>query len=349
MIKPFLTRTRWILAAVVIAAAGVWPAVAQNGRNPPATPPAQSTPAPQAKSSQVVKAPQPVQTAQKLLLTLPNKDGSVKVCVIGDSGSGEKGQFEIANVMTEYRKTFVFERVIMLGDNIYTSPFQTTQGPKDFKAKFELPYKALLDQNVKFYAALGNHDDQNNRNYPLFNMNGLRYYSHGLKNVRFFVLDSDKLDPDQLKWIEEELKNSKDEWKIVYFHHPLYSDGGAHGSSIELRVVLEPIFVKYGVNVVFQGHDHIYERVTTQKGIQYFVEGASGKIREGDTRKAPTAAAVYDEDRSFMLIEFIGPEMFFQTISRTGQVVDSGSIRAHAGPVPVATPTETSGKGGLSR
>jgi hypothetical protein len=61
------------------------------------------------------------------------------------------------------------------------------------------------------------------------------------------------------------------------FHHPLYSDAARHGSNIELRVVLEPLLVRYGVSVVFSGHDHVYERSTPQKGITYFIEGSSGQ------------------------------------------------------------------------
>ena len=81
------------------------------------------------------------------------------------------------------------------------------------------------------------------------------------------------MDPKQLQWIDNELKNARDDWKIVYFHHPLYSSGGRHGSEVDLRVTLEPLFVKYGVNVVYSGHDHIYERIKPQKGIYYFVVG----------------------------------------------------------------------------
>ena len=75
-------------------------------------------------------------------------------------------------------------------------------------------------------------------------MGGERYYSFAKKNVRFFVLDTDSLDPTQMAWLEDALKRSTDEWKICYFHHPLYSDGGTHGSAVELRVLLEPLFVQ---------------------------------------------------------------------------------------------------------
>ena len=66
---------------------------------------------------------------------------------------------------------------------------------------------------------------------------------------------------------------------------------GDDGSDVNLRVVLEPLFIKYGVNVVFSGHDHIYERITPQKGIYYFVSGSAGELRSGDLRRSEMTAA----------------------------------------------------------
>ncbi len=257
-------------------------------------------------------------------LTLPLKPNSVRFAAIGDMGTGQKPQYDLAGKMVEYRQKFPFEFVIMLGDNIYDDDGAGTGG---YESRFELPYKPLLDAGVLFYAALGNHDKPNERFYKPFNMNRQQYYTYKKGNVRFFVLDSNSMSPRQLAWLEKELQNSGSDWKICYFHHPLYSSAAFHGSSTELRLVLEPLFVKYGVNVVFAGHDHVYERVMPQKGIYYFTEGASGSLRKGNLRKKGMTAAGYDQDRSFMLVEIAGDELYFQTISRTGQTVDSGVIR----------------------
>jgi 3',5'-cyclic AMP phosphodiesterase CpdA len=224
--------------------------------------------------------------------------------------------------MLEFHQKFPFNFVIMLGDNIYGG-----NSPADLKKKFETPYMPLLDAGVQFYASLGNHDDTNERFYKFFNMNGQQYYSFKKGNVQFFALDSDYLDPKQLAWLEKELASAGSDWKICYFHHPLYSSGAFHGSSTELRAVLEPMFIKYGVNVVFSGHDHVYERVKPQKGIYYFVEGASGELRLGNLKKTDMTAVGYDKDRSFLSIEISGDDLYFQAISRTGMTVDSGTIR----------------------
>jgi predicted phosphodiesterase len=257
--------------------------------------------------------------AQELLL--PLKEKSVRFAVIGDSGTGKKGQYEVAQRMVEYRQRFPFEFVIMLGDNIYG-----TNSSSAYTDKFELPYKPLLDEGVKFYAALGNHDNPDQRLYKLFNMQN-RYYTYTKGDVRLFALDSNYMDPEQLKWLERELQNSGSPWKICYFHHPLYSSGATHGSSTDLRALLEPLFVKYGVNVVFAGHEHFYERIKAQKGIYYFTSGAAGQLRRGNIRYTEMTAKGFDQDLSFMLVEVSGDELHFQVVSRTGSSVDAGLIQ----------------------
>ena len=264
-------------------------------------------------------------------LKLPNAADSLKFAAIGDNGDGGRAQYEVGAQMARYHAAFEYELVIMLGDNMYGR-----QRPQDFVRKFERPYKPLLDAGVKFYASLGNHDEPTNRFYELWNMGGERYYTYRRKNVRFFALDTNYMDPDQLKWLEDELDGGGDDWKIVYFHHPLYSSGERHGSQVELRESLEPLFIRYGVDVVFSGHDHIYERIRPQNGIHYFVSGAGGKLRRGNIGPSTLTAAGYDRDRSFMLIEVEGDRLHFQAVSRSGQVVDAGAIPKRARPTTTA-------------
>jgi predicted phosphodiesterase len=260
-------------------------------------------------------------TPQRSSVALPLRPDSVKFAVIGDNGNGSKEQYETGAQMAKARDRFAFEFVIMLGDNMYGS-----QEPADFVTKFERPYATLLGANVPFYAALGNHDKQSNRDYPPFGMNGQRYYSFVKKHVRFLVFDTNLMDPPQRQWIEQTLQQAQDDWLIAYFHHPLYSNAGRHGSDLELRAILEPLFVKYNVDVVFSGHEHVYERLKPQRGITYFTEGSSGQLRKGDMRPAPSTAASFDQDQTFMLVEVGGNELTFQTISRAGAVVDAGVV-----------------------
>jgi hypothetical protein len=268
----------------------------------------------QPQGSQVAAAP--------ATLTLPLKEGSTRFMVVGDTGTGSRQQNELAGVMLRYWQAFPYEFALMVGDNMY--------GPEkaaDYKSKFEDVYKPLLDNKVKFYAALGNHDESNQRFYERFNMNGEEYYNFKKGNISFYALNSNYMDKKQLTWLEETLKGDASDWKVAFFHHPPYSSGGKHGSASGLREVVEPLFVKYGVNVVLAGHEHFYERVKPQKGIYYFISGAGGKLREGDVQKgSPLTEKAFDKDLSFMLFEVVKDEMFFQVISRAGETVDSGVV-----------------------
>jgi len=259
-------------------------------------------------------------TAQDLFL--PNKKDSLHFAVIGDSGTGDKNEYEIARQMVAFRAKFPYAMVLMLGDNLYGG-----ESPQDFKEKFEEPYKDLLADGVKFYASLGNHDDPKQRFYKPFNMNGQRYYTFKANDrVRFFVLDSNYMDPEQLNWLAKELKGSNSPWKICFFHHPLYSSGKQHGSDVDLRRFLEPLFLEYGVKVVLAGHEHFYERLKPQKGIYYFISGGSAKLRRDNIARTNLTAKGFDQDNHFMLMEIDGDTLHYQTISRPGATIDTGIV-----------------------
>ena len=265
--------------------------------------------------------PSPLPPAAVEEVALPLEEGSLKVAVLGDTGTGGRGQYQTAAELVEYHKKFPFTIALMLGDNMYGA-----DTPRDYVTKFEKPYKPLLNAGVKFYAALGNHDNPNQRFYKLFNMGGEKYYSFKpQQGVRFFALDSNYLDPVQLAWLEGELAASGSDWKICFFHHPLYSSGDRHGPALEKRQALEPIFVKHAVSVVLSGHEHFYERIKPQQGIYYFTSGGAAKLRAGKNVSELTAKG-FDDDYHFVLMEIVGDELYFQTISRPGRTVDSGKI-----------------------
>lgn len=281
------------------------------------------SPSPRPTLVQAPAAPQ-----SQIELKLPLEQKSVRFAVIGDNGTGEQPQYDIAAEMEAYENVVHYQFVIMMGDNIYGG-----HKPKDFERKFETPYKPLLDADVKFYACLGNHDNSDETLYKPFNMNGQRYYTFKKGDVQFFALDSNYMDPTQLDWIQQQLRESNAKWKIAFFHHPLYSDGRFHGPDVDLRNQLMPIFEKYGVNVVMSGHDHVYERFKPESGIYFFLVGNSGELRYHNLRHdSDIMAAGFDTDRTFMLVEIGGDKLYFQTITRTGQTVDSGVLQKQPKP-----------------
>lgn len=254
---------------------------------------------------------------------LPNAEGALRLAVLGDFGTGGPGQYEMAARMAELHGEFPFELVLTVGDNLYGR-----QNADNFVRKFEMPYRQLLDRDVVFYASLGNHDDASQITYPPFNMSGQRYYTFSPvgHDVRFFALDSGQPDATQLEWLERELGAAPESWKIAYFHHPLYSSGRRHGSDEALRALYEPLFIRYGVDVVFSGHDHFYERLNPQEGISYFVVGSGGQLRRGNIEPSALTAQGFDRDLAVLLVEIAGDRLTFRAVTRLNQVVDSGSI-----------------------
>jgi predicted phosphodiesterase len=280
-----------------------------------------ASPAPEAAQARAGIGPAPAPAGET---QPPRAEKSVRFAVLGDTGTGGRQQYEVGERLAASLQVFPFEFVLLLGDNIYGS-----ERPQDFEKKFERPYKAVLDRKILFYASLGNHDDPNQRFYKPFNMNGQRHYTFEKGGVRFFALDSNYMDQAQQDWLEKELSASTNTWKIAFFHHPLYSSGERHGSEIDLRTILEPMFLKHGVSVVFSGHEHFYERLKPQKGITYFTNGGAAKLREGNIRVGSELTAKgFDSDRSYMLVEIDDRTMHFQTLSRAGRLIDSGSVTA---------------------
>lgn len=279
------------------------------------------------------------------VLALPKKTGSVRFAAIGDAGRGDTAQYEVSEQMQAFRKVFPFDFVVMLGDNVYDGGT-----PEDYRQKFELPYKPLLDDHVPFFATIGNHDEPNQPAYAPFHMDNHRYYSFeppslvsriAGPSVRFFMIDTEQLDRAQLEWIDREMAASRADWKIPVFHRPIYTSGRYEEPARILRAPLEPLFIKHGVTVAFSGHEHFYERIKPQHGITYFISGAAGSLRAADIRKTDFTDAGFDRDFHFMLIEIAGGELYFQAISRTGASVDAGVIRKGPPPRSVGPSLET--------
>ena len=213
-------------------------------------------------------------------MPLPNQGDSFKFAVLGNAGTGEQAQYDLADQMAALRERFKYDVVLLLGDNI-----QGSERPQDFLKKFEVPYKRLLEAGVSFHAVLGNEDSREQPYYKNFNMKGALHYTFEPRpDVQFIALESTYLEPKQVEWLDATLKSSKSAWKIVYLHHPLYSSGRRHGSHEALRHKLEPLFLTHKVSVVLSAHDNMYERTKPQNDITYFVVGSVGKGAPGRNR-----------------------------------------------------------------
>jgi acid phosphatase len=231
--------------------------------------------------------------------------------VIGDSGCGCTGQKRVADRMMDWYGKHPFNTVLMLGDNIYGGGvFGGGGGGKAlFASRFDAYYKPFMDKGVKFYATLGNHDYEVNRaqdevtDKQRFNILGEKgFYTfsppveiEGKPLIQFFVLNSVRMlikdqDREQTTWLSKALTDSKAIWKVAYFHHPIYSPGGAHKAELELKENIEKILMAAGVQIVFSGHSHYYARMKPQNGITYVISGGGGKELKSPQRTPDTVS-----------------------------------------------------------
>jgi acid phosphatase len=99
------------------------------------------------------------------------------------------------------------------------------------------------------------------------------------ESVLFLAINTESLrrgiDSKQLRWIKNQLQNTKALWKIVYGHHPIYSSGD-HGDNEYLKKVLDPILVETRTDLYLAGHDHILEILKPNNGVLYVIAGGGG-------------------------------------------------------------------------
>ena len=251
-------------------------------------------------------------------LPMPSIRGGTVFALMGDSGSGDQAQQAVAQAMITYFDTARhFPFVLMLGDNLYDD---------DYTNEFSVPYKPLLDRGVKFYATLGNHDRDLEIHFKPFNMNDVDRYSFDQGNARFAALNSNHpADPLQIKWIDQVYADAGTKWRIAFFHHPLYSSGQHAAESRDvIRPALEPALIRNHVDVVFSGHEHLYERIKPQHEVKYFVSGGGGRYLYD--YKASAFDEVGLSEHHFMVAEIAGDRLFFEAITHTQELIDCGVI-----------------------
>ena len=246
----------------------------------------------------------------------------LRFAVIGDAGTADEHQMAVAQQMlAEYQRN-PYSVVLTVGDNTY-------QGCKNrLRDVFETPYRELLNRDVQFYATLGNHDEecaQEQVAYRYFNMGGKRYYSFAPAGdlVEFFALDTTLMvsgkESEQYRWLEEALGASRATWKIAFFHHPPFSPAKKHGDDKTLISLLVPLLERYRVRVVLTGHDHVFAKLATRKGVDYFVCGTSAKLLSGGIDQSYSGIEYSnDEFRGFMVVTLTPESYDYSLISENG-------------------------------
>jgi 3',5'-cyclic AMP phosphodiesterase CpdA len=248
--------------------------------------------------------------------TAPSPDSTepVRFLAFGDSGGGGSDQY----ALLEQMYTVKFDLMLHTGDVAYNDG---TVG--QFEDNVFGVYADLF-RNIPFFPAAGNHDYHTLSGQPfreVFNLPGTeKWYSYDWGQVHFVALDTESDYQTQAKWLDTDLAATDRPWKIVYMHKPPYSSG-AHGSDMALRNTLTPIFQKYGVQLVLNGHDHNYERIEPQKGTYYVVTGGGGI----GTRSVGSSSftALSEDVIHFVYGEATTDALTLHAIDATGREFDS--------------------------
>jgi protein-S-isoprenylcysteine O-methyltransferase Ste14/predicted phosphodiesterase len=265
----------------------------------------------------------------KPVINQTSPEGSVYFALIGDTRDNTEKVDKIAIQLAKLKRQNQLDAIFTLGDNL--------SGRKSsdivMKKLFEEPLKPVLSLHVPVYGCLGN-SDRFHRKYeitsPLLNMNGCNYYkiTFGDNLVTFFVLDSEKLtsfmgDQQQLSWLNDSLSFCNSRWKLVLMHRPIVSSKIRYGTRA-LYNVMSPILRKRA-NIVFAGHNHIYERFNLIDGVYYITVGGSGALDKHNIPMIKNCAFLYNKTQFFFWFEIKDDVLTFKTIDVDGNVIDSGS------------------------
>jgi len=279
--------------------------------------------------------------------------GPFTFLVFGDSGRGSRAQYELATQMARTQPSADF--MLHTGDVVYPSGARS-----DYTARFFTPYAALLAR-IPFWPCLGNHDVQDGEapayqevfevpaNGPETQPEDFNYW-FDYANTRFVVVDSNA-DEATLRdvtapWLREVLEAPGPQWRFVSFHHPPYT-GGRYKPDARIQHTLVPVMQEAGVDIVFNGHDHNYQRsrpiedgqvVPPGNGIVYVITGAGGAQLYAPKGPLPDYTAVFEQDFSFTQVTIDGTSLHLRQIARDGHVLDEFTLDKSAQPIPTTAP-----------
>ncbi len=222
------------------------------------------------------------------------ESGPFTFLVFGDSGTGSEAQAAVA------RRLLAEQDVSLV---LHTGDISQDDGSLDRMEAHYFSVYAPLMSRAPFFPTLGNHDYGTDLAAPYLSVHVLpasdtpaadlgRYYSFDWGDVHFVSLDSNLLvsatsTRRMLEWLERDLQRTRSFWKLAFLHHPPFPSGHHLEDSLSARVrtLVLPILERHGVQVVFSGHEHTYQRskllrdgqpVNSLRGIVCIITGGGG-------------------------------------------------------------------------
>jgi len=256
----------------------------------------------------------------KNFTTFPTHSDTIFFIAFGDTRSDSVAHQSVINRMAAYKSAFIMHS----GDLVYSG--STTS---DWRKFFNI--EDTLLQIKHFLPAIGNHESPYWPYDTLFALpDSEDYYSVNYANIHCIILNTQiDLYGAQRDWLINDLavasSDTTIDWIIVNFHRPPYSSGG-HGSQTDVRDAWCPLFEQYGVDLVFTGHDHDYERTMPINGVVYIVTGGGGAPLYAVGTSPWTAYS--EKTYHFCLVRIVGKTLLLQAIKPDGTVFDSLYIDA---------------------
>jgi 3',5'-cyclic AMP phosphodiesterase CpdA len=269
--------------------------------------------------------------------------GPFDFLVFGDSGQATAAQSEVSKRMMEEAP----DLILHTGDIVYpTGSFE------QFEHVF-FPYYSALLSSVPLFPAPGNHDYLTDQAHPYLGAFSVpaarvaaedrgRYYSFDWGNVHFVSLDSNTPlteaaagEGPMLEWLDDDLRESRKFWRIVFFHHPPYVSTfeDLDLQPIRARAHIVPILERHGVEIVFNGHHHSYQRsqfilkgqfVTPETGTVYITTGGGGAILRAFELAPVTAFG--ESTHHYMRVSVEGAKLTARAIRSDGREIDTFSL-----------------------
>lgn len=258
--------------------------------------------------------------AQTNGLVEPNSTALLRFAIAGDVGTGGEAAYRTSAIMDELEVQRSFDALLLLGDNVYENG-----DPADVGVKVLEPFGPVLDGETQMLAVLGNHDVRNDNGAAQAEALGMpgRWYTTEIGTVTIISLDSTQAsNPEQRAWLDATLASVTTQWTIVTMHHPPFS-AGWHGDHQGAQAYFVPLFEEYGVDLVFSGHDHDYQRSTPINGVTYVVTGAAAKLRATGIEDF---TAVSWSTHNFVDLVVYPDRLEMQAIDHDSRAIDAFSI-----------------------